>query len=47
MLKKALWLTVSVVAAFGLSVVAGFVNASEKVNALQHIAAAGCFYAVT
>jgi carbon starvation protein len=47
MLKKALWLTVSVVAAFALSVVAGFVPPSEKINALWLIVAAGCFYALT
>jgi carbon starvation protein len=46
MLIKALWITVSIVAAFSLSVIVGIFNPSEKINALWLVVAAGCFYAV-
>lgn len=45
--KKALWVLVSLLAAFSLSVVAGIVNPGEKVNALWMVVAAACIYAVT
>lgn len=47
MLKKAIWIVVSLIAAFALSVVVGIINPSEKINALWLVVAAGCFYAVT
>jgi carbon starvation protein len=34
MFTKALWITISIIAAFSLSVVAGVVHPSEKINAL-------------
>lgn len=47
MFKKALWITLSIIAAVSLSVVVGIINPSEKVNALWLVVAAGCFYAIT
>lgn len=47
MLKKAIWITISIIAAFSLSVVVGIINPSEKVNALWLVVAAGCFYVIT
>ncbi|MGE5893694.1 MAG: carbon starvation protein A [bacterium] len=47
MLKKAIWIIVSLIAACSLAVVAGIVNPGEKINALWLITAAGCFYAIT
>ncbi len=47
MFKKALWIIISLVAAFALSVIAGLVNPSEKINALWLVVAAGCFYVIT
>jgi carbon starvation protein len=47
MLMKAVWIILSIVAAFALSVVTGIVNPSEKINALWLIVAAGCFYVIT
>lgn len=47
MLKKALWIIISIIAAFSLSVVVGIINPSEKVNALWLVVAAGCFYVIT
>jgi carbon starvation protein len=47
MLKKLLWLIVSLIAAVSLSVVAGIINPQEKVNALWLVVAAACFYVIT
>lgn len=47
MLRKAIWITVSIIAAVSLSVVVGIVNPSEKINALWLVVAAGCFYVIT
>lgn len=47
MFKKSLWIIISLIAAFSLSVVAGIINPSEKINALWLVVAAGCFYVVT
>jgi len=47
MITKFIWLTVSIIAAFSLSVVAGIVNPSEKINALWLVVAAGCFFVIT
>jgi carbon starvation protein len=47
MLKKFVWVSVSIAAAFALSVVVGIIHPSEKVNALWLVVAAGCFYVVT
>jgi carbon starvation protein len=46
MLIKVLWIVLSAAAAFSISVVAGIINPSEKINALWLVVAAGCFYAV-
>jgi len=46
MLKKIIWIIVSLIAAVSLSIVIGIINPSEKVNALWIIAAAGCVYAI-
>ena len=46
MFTKALWITISIVAAFSLSVVAGVVHPAEKINALWLVVAAGCFYVI-
>jgi carbon starvation protein len=46
MLKKFIWIIVSLVAAVALSIVIGIINPSEKVNALWLIIAAGCIYAI-
>ena len=46
-LKKIVWITLSIIAAVSLSVVVGIINPSEKVNALWLVVAAGCFYAIT
>ncbi len=47
MFKKALWIIISIVVAFALSVVVGIINPSEKINALWLVVAAGCFYVIT
>lgn len=47
MFKKALWIIISLIAAFSLSVVVGIIHPSEKINALWLIVAAGCFYVIT
>jgi carbon starvation protein len=47
MLKKTIWVIISFSAAGSLSVVAGIINPSEKINALWLIVAAGCFYVIT
>lgn len=47
MLKKIIWITISVITAIALSVVVGIINPAEKINALWIIVAAGCFYAIT
>ncbi|MFZ5907236.1 MAG: carbon starvation protein A [Nitrospirota bacterium] len=47
MMKKSVWILVSLAAAFSLSVVTGIVNPSEKINALWLVIAAGCFYLIT
>ena len=47
MLKKAIWITISIIFAISLSVVVGIVNPSEKINALWLVVAAGCFYIIT
>lgn len=47
MLKKAIWIVISLIAAFALSVVVGIINPSEKINALWLVVASGCFYAIT
>lgn len=46
-LKKIVWITISIIAAVSLSVVVRIINPSEKVNALWLVVAAGCFYAIT
>jgi carbon starvation protein len=46
MLKKIIWIVVSVTAAVSLSVVVGIINPSEKINALWLVVAAGCFYVI-
>jgi carbon starvation protein len=46
MFKKALWITISIIAVFSLSVVAGVVHPAEKINALWLVVAAGCFYSI-
>jgi carbon starvation protein len=46
MFTKALWITISIIAAFSLSVVAGVVHPAEKINALWLVVAAGCFYVI-
>jgi len=46
MFTKALWITISIIAAYSLSVVAGFVHPAEKINALWLVVAAGCFYVI-
>src|SRR4030067_2065720 len=46
MLKKIIWITISIIAALALSIVVGIIHPSEKVNALWIIAAAGCVYAI-
>ena len=45
-LKKIVWITISIIAAVSLSVVVGIINPSEKVNALWFVVAAGCFYVI-
>jgi carbon starvation protein len=47
MLKKLLWVVVSLVAACSIAIVAGIVNPREKINALWMVVAAGCFYAIS
>lgn len=47
MLKKLIWIIISIIASFSLSVVVGIVNPSEKINALWLVVAAGCFYVIT
>lgn len=47
MFKKAIWIIISIVFAFALSVVVGIINPSEKINALWLVVAAGCFYVIT
>ncbi|MBI4699476.1 MAG: carbon starvation protein A [Nitrospirae bacterium] len=47
MFRKTLWIAISLVAAISISIVAGAVNPSEKINALWLIVAAGCFYAIS
>jgi len=46
MLKKFIWIIISLIAAVSLSIVVGIINPTEKVNALWIIAAAGCVYAI-
>jgi len=47
MVKKIIWILVSLAAAFSLAVVTGIISPSEKVNALWLVVAAGCFYVIT
>ncbi len=47
MLKKIIWITISLITAIALSIVVGIINPSEKINALWIVVAAGCFYAIT
>jgi carbon starvation protein len=47
MLKKTIWIIISLIAAISLSVVVGIFNPSEKINALWLVVAAGCFYIIT
>ena len=47
MLKKTIWIIISLIAAIALSVVVGIFNPSEKINALWLVVAAGCFYVIT
>lgn len=47
MLKKTIWIIISLIAAISLSVVVGIFNPSEKINALWLVVAAGCFYVIT
>jgi carbon starvation protein len=47
MQKKAIWIVISLIAAFALSIVVGIINPSEKINALWLVVAAGCFYTIT
>lgn len=44
---KIIWIIISIAAAISLSVVAGILNPSEKINALWLVVAAGCFYVIT
>jgi carbon starvation protein len=46
-ISKLIWGVVSLVAAFSIAVVTGFVNPSEKVNALWIVTASACFYAIS
>ncbi len=46
MWSKVAWIAISLAAALSLSVVAGILNPSEKINALWLVVAAGCFYAI-
>jgi carbon starvation protein len=46
MLKKAIWLLISIIAAVAISVVVGILNPSENINALWLVVAAGCFYVI-
>jgi carbon starvation protein len=45
-LKKIVWITISIITAISLSVAVGIINPSEKVNALWLVVAAGCFYVI-
>jgi carbon starvation protein len=45
--RKLIWVLVSLIAAVSIAVVTGIVRPAEKVNALWIIAAAGCFYVIT
>jgi carbon starvation protein len=47
MLKKIIWIIISLIAAVSLSVVVGIFNPSEKINALWLVVAAACFYVIT
>lgn len=47
MAKKALWITLSIIAAVALSIVVGVINPTEKINALWMVVAAGCFYTIS
>ncbi|MEW6584379.1 MAG: carbon starvation CstA family protein [Nitrospirota bacterium] len=47
MIKRIIWILVSVVAAFSLAVVTGIINPAEKINALWLVVAAACFYVIT
>lgn len=47
MFKKAIWITISVIATIALAVIVGIINPSEKINALWIVVAAGCFYVIT
>ncbi|MFZ5518541.1 MAG: carbon starvation protein A [Candidatus Zhuqueibacterota bacterium] len=44
---KILWVAVSLLAAISIGVVVGWLNPSEKVNALWIVTAAACFYAIS
>lgn len=46
MLKRMIWIIISIFAAISLSVVAGILNPSENINALWLIIAAVCFYLI-
>ena len=46
-LKKAIWLVVSFIAAASLAVVAGFINTGEKVNAVWLVVATICIFTIT
>ncbi len=45
--RKIIWILVSLTAAVSIAVVVGVVRPAEKVNALWIITAAGCFYVIT
>ncbi len=47
MAKKAIWILISLIASVALAIVAGFINPSEKINALWLVVASGCFYAIS
>jgi carbon starvation protein len=46
LLKRALWILVSLVAAVSFAVVVGLINPTEKVNALWVVTAAACFFSI-
>jgi len=47
MFTRIIWITISFVTVFSLSVVVGIVNPSEKINALWLVVASGCFFVVS
>jgi carbon starvation protein len=45
-LKKVIWISVSLAAAVSIAAVSGIIRPAEKVNALWIVVAAGCFYVI-